>query len=104
MNNKRKDNKIINRIGFYRRRMRLSQRRVAVLLDHRDSTTLSSYESGTVMPPLLMAFRLAIILRIPAEFLFPDLYNSLREEIRSEEERMPPVRRRRQSHPLQTPT
>ena len=34
------------------------------------------------------ALRLGIILRVPVEFLFPALYDGLRNEIRAEEERL----------------
>lgn len=84
--------------------MRLSQGHVAQLLDHRDSSTLSGYESGVCMPPLVMAFRLGIILRVPVEFLYPELYNALRAEIREEEEQMSFAGRRRQPDQPETPT
>lgn len=94
--------KIRNRIAFYRKRMQLSQQRVALLFDQRDGSALSTYESGIRMPTLAMAFRLGIILRIPVEFLFPNLYESLRNEIREEETRLRVARRGR--HHSQTPT
>jgi hypothetical protein len=37
---------------------------------------------------LVNAFRLGIILRVPVEFLFPELYDRLRHGIRAEEEQM----------------
>ncbi|HEX3683151.1 MAG TPA: helix-turn-helix transcriptional regulator [Bryobacteraceae bacterium] len=89
--------KIKNRITLYRRRLALSQRRVATLLGYRDSSTLSVYESGRSMPPLPMAFRLAIVLRVPVEFLYPELYDSLRNHIRAEEERLDRTRHKHHS-------
>jgi DNA-binding XRE family transcriptional regulator len=86
--NKTKTHKIKNRITLYRRRMKFSQRRVAMLLGHRDSSTLCAYEYGRALPPLLVALRLGIILRIPVEFLFPELYESLKTQIRAQEDRM----------------
>lgn len=68
--------------------MRLSQKTVAKLLGYGDSSTLSVYESGRSMPSLIVAFRLAIVLRIPVEFLYPDLYDSLKNQIRAEEGRL----------------
>lgn len=90
MNKKSTKNKrkIKNRIALYRRRMSLSQRKVAKLLDYGDSSTLSVYESGRSIPSLIVAFRLGIVLRVPVEFLFPDLYDSLRNQIRTHEERL----------------
>jgi transcriptional regulator with XRE-family HTH domain len=86
----RNKQKIKNRITLYRRRLALSQRRVATLLGYGDSSTLSVYESGRSMPSLLVAFRLAIVLRVPVEFLYPELYDSLRNQIRAHEERLGP--------------
>lgn len=68
--------------------MRFSTSHVARLLGHHDSSTLSDYERGERLPSLVNALRLAIILRVPVEFLFPALYDGLRLQIRSEEERM----------------
>jgi transcriptional regulator with XRE-family HTH domain len=100
-NAKKVQGKIKNRIALYRRRMGLSQRRVATLAGYRDSTTLSVYESGRSMPSLQIAFRLGIVLRVPVEFLFPDLYESLRNQIRGHEERLD--RRNHPHHPSPEP-
>ncbi len=61
---------------------------VAHLLGHQDASTLSDYERGKHSPCLANALRLGIILRVPVEFLFPALYDGLRNEIRAEEERL----------------
>jgi len=98
-NTKKVQGKIKNRIALYRRRMGLSQRRVATLVGYRDSSTLSVYESGRSMPSLAIAFRLGIVLRVPVEFLFPELYESLRNQIRGQEERL----RRREHTPHPSP-
>jgi DNA-binding XRE family transcriptional regulator len=87
-NTKTHKTKIKNRITLYRKRMKFSQRRVATLLGHRDSSTLCTYEYGRSLPPLLVALQLGIILRIPVEFLFPELYESLKIQIRAQEDRM----------------
>ena len=80
-----------NRLDIYRRRMRFSSFHVARLLGHQDTSALSDYERGERLPSLVNAFRLGIILRVPVEFLFPVLYDSLRECIRAEEERIAEV-------------
>jgi transcriptional regulator with XRE-family HTH domain len=77
----------INTLDIYRRRMRFSTGHVARLLGDKDVSQLSKYERGQRLPDLRNAFRLGIILRVPIEFLFPSLYDSLREQIRAEEER-----------------
>ena len=60
--------------------------RVAKLLGQKDVTMLSRYEHGRSMPKLVTALQLGIILRVPVEFLFPALYESLRVQIRLHEE------------------
>ena len=67
--------------------MGYSQRRVAHLLGHKSHAALSLYEHGRVMPTLITALRLEIILRTPVAFLFPNLHDGLKKEIRAEEER-----------------
>ena len=68
--------------------MRFTTAHVAQLLGHQDASTLSDYERGDRLPSLVNAFSLGIILRVPIEFLFPDLYDRLLKEIRAEEERL----------------
>jgi transcriptional regulator with XRE-family HTH domain len=68
--------------------MRFSQRYVARLLGHKNSSAWSIYERGERLPSLANALRLGIILRIPVEFLFYSLHDQLREHIRAEEERI----------------
>jgi transcriptional regulator with XRE-family HTH domain len=68
--------------------MGFSQKRVATLLGYRDSTSLSAYERGRRLPPLTTVLRLGIILRVPIEFLYSDMYRELREHIRAHEEKL----------------
>jgi transcriptional regulator with XRE-family HTH domain len=75
-----------NNLLFYRRRKGYTQRQVAQLLGHRDASMLSRYEHGRSLPPLETALRLEIILRVPVAFLFPVMYDSLKERIRGQEE------------------
>ena len=80
--------KIKNRLDYFRRRMRFSTSHIGHLLGHKDSSTYCDYERGDRLPSLVNAFRLSVILRTPVEFLFPSLYDSLRDSIRAEEERL----------------
>jgi transcriptional regulator with XRE-family HTH domain len=77
-----------NQLDLYRRRMRFSQRQVAHLLGHNDSSAWSNYERGDRLPSLANALRLGIILRVPVEFLFGALHDELQDRIRAEEERV----------------
>jgi transcriptional regulator with XRE-family HTH domain len=81
-----KENTNKNALVVYRRRMGFSQKVTAELLGHRDATQLSRYEREDVLPTLREAFKLGIVLRVPVEFLFPDLYKTLRLSIREREE------------------
>jgi transcriptional regulator with XRE-family HTH domain len=77
-----------NRLDYYRRRMRFSTAHVGHLLGHKDTSAYRDYERGDRLPTLVNAFRLSAILRTPVEFLFPNLYDNLRDAIRAEEERL----------------
>lgn len=83
---KTKRSEYSNKIEYYRRRMGLDVREVATLLGHTDPTAVLSYERGVRYPSLANALGLGIILRVPVEFLFPDLYDAMRLEIRRLEE------------------
>ena len=74
-----------NQLLLYRRRMKFSQKRVALLLDHPDPSMLSRYETGRSLPPLATVLRLEIIYRVPVAFLYPKLYDELRSKIRKME-------------------
>jgi transcriptional regulator with XRE-family HTH domain len=74
-----------NELVVYRRRWGLSQKRVATLLGHQDTSMVSRYENGKSLPPLDTALRLEIIYRVPVAFLYYKLYASLRDHIRATE-------------------
>ena len=76
-----------NRLVLYRRRMQFTQKQVARLLGHADTSMLSRYERGRSLPPLAMALRLEIIYRVPVAFLYGGMYEQLRDEVRAEEAR-----------------
>jgi hypothetical protein len=79
--------------------MGYSQRRVVELLGHRRHGLLSSLEAGQSLPKLETALKLELITRTPVAFLFPNLYDHLKQRIRAMEEpadgraRKPGVRR-----------
>jgi transcriptional regulator with XRE-family HTH domain len=74
-----------NEMVIYRRKMRLSRKRVARLLGQSSTAMLSRYENGRSYPPLVTGLRLEIIYRTPLAFLYHKLYNDLRDEIRKAE-------------------
>ena len=75
-----------NNLVLYRRRMGFSQKQVARLLGHRDTSMVSHYEHGRALPPIAMALSLEIIYRVPVAFLFPGMYDELKRRIRRDEE------------------
>ncbi len=75
-----------NDLVLYRRRMGFSQKQVAKLLGHRDTSMVSHYEHGRALPPIAVALGLEIIYRVPVSFLFPGMYDELRRKIRQDEE------------------
>jgi transcriptional regulator with XRE-family HTH domain len=77
-----------NSLILYRRRIGYSQKQVAQLLGHRDTSMLSRYENNRSFPPLRTALCLEIILRVPIAFLFPEIYKGLRQKIRKMEEEL----------------
>lgn len=66
--------------------MGFTQRQVAKLLGHLDATMVSHYEHRRALPPLAVALGLEIIYRVPVAFLFPGMYDELRQRIRRQEE------------------
>lgn len=77
-----------NKLAAFRRKRGYSQRRVMHLLGHQRHGSLSGYEYGHTLPELATALKLEIILRTPVAFLFPDLYEILRTEIRAKEDKL----------------
>ena len=66
--------------------MGFSQKQVARLLGHRDTSMVSHYEHGRALPPITAALGLEIIYRVPVAFLFPGMYDELKRRIRRDEE------------------
>lgn len=75
-----------NNLVLYRRRMGFTQKQVAGLLRQRDMSMISHYEHGRALPPLAVALGLEIIYRVPVAFLFPGMYDELKQGIRQREE------------------
>ena len=76
---------IKNCLWTYRKKMGFSQKRAAYFAGLK-SSDLSRYEHGVKLPNLPNALKLEIVYRTPVAFLFGDLYEELRKEIRKREE------------------
>jgi transcriptional regulator with XRE-family HTH domain len=81
-------NKHPNDLILYRLRMGFSRKHVAGLLRHGNTSLLAKLEQGRSRPSLDTALKLAIIYRIPVDFLYSHQYRALRENIRSQESRL----------------
>lgn len=75
-----------NNLVVYRRKMGFTQKHVARLLGHGDASMVSHYEHGRALPPLVVALSLEIIYRTPVAFLFPGMYEGLKQRIRQQEQ------------------
>ena len=82
-------NKYINHITHYRRRWRLQQKHVLLLMGEKERSRLWDLERGRSLPSLKTAFKLSAIFRVPVEFLYQDLYVEVRETIRRREAEKP---------------
>ena len=78
----------VNDLVRYRERIGFSQQHVAALLGLRGTALLSKLEQGRRLPTFVTALRLAAIYRVPADFLYPKLYDALREVVRARELQM----------------
>lgn len=64
------------------------QKDVAKLLKFKDQSGISRWEKGHCLPSAINLFRLAVLYRVfMFDALFPDLFCSLKEEIKEQEEK-----------------
>ena len=68
--------------------MGLSQKRAAYFMGLKRTNDLSRYEHGVKLPGLINALKLEIVYRTPVAFLFGDLYERLKKEIRKREDKL----------------
>ena len=64
--------------------------RAAYFMGLKRTNALSRYEHGFKLPNLMNALKLEIVYRTPVAFLFRELYEQLRKEIREKEEKLKP--------------
>ena len=79
---------IKNDLWTYRKKMGLSQKRATYFMSMNKTNALSHYEHGNKLPGLINALKLEIVYRTPVAFLFQSLYEQLRKEIRTREEKL----------------
>src|SRR5437764_724537 len=78
--------KLENRIRVARKRSNLEHKQIAYLLGHKSSDQISRFENDGRLPLLPNALKLEIILDMPLRWLFPELYERLRAEIKARAE------------------
>lgn len=83
MSEQNKTRKIPNDLWIARKRLGLEQKHIACLLHHKTTAQVSRYEKGTQVPSLRGLIQLEIVYRTPLKFLYPELYEQVRLEIRS---------------------
>ena len=72
---------IPNRLKQCRRHRGLSQKELADLMGFKDTTWISRWENGDVLPNLVSAARLSVLLDMPMNNLFDGLVERVREEM-----------------------
>jgi transcriptional regulator with XRE-family HTH domain len=79
---------IKNDLWTYRKKMGLSQKRAAYFMGLKGTNSLSRYEHRVKLPNLINALKLEIVYRTPVAFLFRELYEMLKKDIRKREENL----------------
>lgn len=67
--------------------MRFTQTQAARLLGLRGHSHISRLEDGIMLPNISTLFKLSILYRVPAEFLYKEMHSELLEDLRAKEER-----------------
>jgi len=75
-------NTITNRLWTYRKKVGFSQKRAAYFLGFKGTNAISRYEHGSKLPGLINALKLEIVYRTPVAFLFGEVYEKLKKEIK----------------------
>lgn len=88
MHHRRQRQALPNRLWKYRKRMGFTQRQVAEIIGYHSSADLSHYEHGRKLPSLVTALKLELVYRVPVAFLFPEVYHTLKQQLRDREERL----------------
>jgi transcriptional regulator with XRE-family HTH domain len=82
----------LNSLRLYRRKLGLTQGEAARLIGLKTATSLSHFERFDKLPSLKNAIKLEIILHTPVAFLFRELFDQFRKEIRDRATKTSPKR------------
>src|SRR6266853_1335864 len=78
-----------NKLWIARKKAGLGQKSVARLLGYKSISQISEYETGTVLPSLSTAFKLAVVYNTPLADLYDSLHKQIADEIASVQSTMP---------------
>ena len=81
--------KNLNKLWIARKKAGLGQKSVARLLGYKSISPISEYETGTVLPSLSTAFKLALIYNTPLSELYDSLYQHSADELASAQRKLP---------------
>lgn len=70
-----------NHLRLHRRKWALSQEHVAQLLGLKARSVISRYERGLGLPPFRCAFGLQLLFGVPIQDLFPELTQSICDDV-----------------------
>jgi transcriptional regulator with XRE-family HTH domain len=93
-----KKNEQINDLILYRERLGFTQQHVAMLLGKSSPTVVSKIEQGHRLPSFVTALKLAIIYRVPVDFLYSGLYSEHRKLIRAREAKLSTAGKQKQPY------
>ncbi len=77
--------KLKNDLVLVRRKRGLSRKQVASLLGYKSTSTIGKIEQGRLIPRLPTILSLEILYRAPIAYLYPQLYASIRDDLRRRE-------------------
>lgn len=78
-----------NRLCFFRRRRRISQKQLAFLAGIKDRSLISHYERGRADPNFEMAWKFAFIFSVQVSDIFPRLVSRWQHEVEDASKRIP---------------
>ena len=81
--------KNLNKLWIARQKAGLGQKTVARLLGYKSISSISEYETGTVLPSLSTAVKFALLYNTPLADLYDSLYKQVADEIASAKGKMP---------------
>src|SRR5713226_281105 len=87
-------NNLPTNLWLARKRLALSQKRVAALIGRRSVSVVSEYERGAKTPPLPNALKLQLIYQTPLAELFPALQSLASVEVATMRQNRPHVAQR----------